>query len=114
MDVTSRGQSVTLETIKKFLAIRFSHMQQPGNDIVYDTLVQLQQERKIYQTAKGYFIVTPEYVYFVKKSCVVVVAVSHALLFYLIFFVYNVDVAEVGRERHAIKDHLMKSYWRTL
>lgn len=35
-------------------------MQQPANDIIYDTLVQLQQERKIYQTAKGYFIVTPE------------------------------------------------------
>lgn len=60
MDVTSRGQSATLETIKKHLAIRFSHMQQPSNDIIYDTLVQLQQERKIYQTAKGYFIVTPE------------------------------------------------------
>lgn len=24
------------------------------------------------------------------------------------------DVAEVGRERHAISDRLMKSYWRTL
>ncbi|KAL7051767.1 hypothetical protein ACKWTF_004609 [Chironomus riparius] len=60
MDVTSRGQSATLDTIKKHLAIRFSHMQQPSNDIIYDTLVQLQQERKIYQTSKGYFIVTPE------------------------------------------------------
>lgn len=60
MDLTSRGQAATLETVKKFLAIRFSHMQQPANDIIYDTLVQLQQERKIYQTAKGYFIVTPE------------------------------------------------------
>lgn len=60
MDVTSHGQSATLEIIKKFLAMRFAHMQQPSNDIIYDTLVQLQQERKIYQTAKGYFIVTPE------------------------------------------------------
>jgi hypothetical protein len=61
MDLTSsRGQSATLETIKKFLAARFAHMQQPSNDIIYDTLVQLQQERKIYQTSKGYFIVTPE------------------------------------------------------
>jgi hypothetical protein len=61
MDLTSsHGQSATLETIKKFLAMRFAHMQQPSNDIIYDTLVQLQQERKIYQTAKGYFIVTPE------------------------------------------------------
>lgn len=60
MDLTSHGQSATLETIKKFLAMRFAHMQQPSNDIIYDTLVQLQQERKIYQTHKGYFIVTPE------------------------------------------------------
>ncbi|CRL06628.1 CLUMA_CG019448, isoform A [Clunio marinus] len=60
MDLTQRGQSATLETIKKFLSLRFAHMQQPSNDIIYDTLVQLQQERKIYQTSKGYFIVTPE------------------------------------------------------
>lgn len=61
MDVTSlHGQSATLETVKKFLSFRFAHMQQPSNDIIYDTLVQLQQERKIYQTSKGYFIVTPE------------------------------------------------------
>lgn len=60
MDLTSHGHSATLETIRKYLAIRFSNMQQPSNDIVYDTLVQLQQERKIYQTAKGFFIVTPE------------------------------------------------------
>ncbi|CAO1326984.1 unnamed protein product [Diamesa hyperborea] len=60
MDLTSHGQSATIETTKKLLAVRFAHMQQPSNDIVYDTLVQLQQERKIYQTAKGYFIVTPE------------------------------------------------------
>ena len=62
MDLTSHGQSATLDTIKKILASRFPHMQQPSNDIVYDTLSQLQQERKIYQTAKGYFIVTPEWV----------------------------------------------------
>ncbi len=60
MDITTSGQSATMETIKQILATRFSHMQQPPNDIIYDTLVQLQSERKIYQTAKGYFIVTPE------------------------------------------------------
>lgn len=53
MDLTTGGQSATLETIKKFLSLRFAHMQQPSNDIMYDTLVQLQQERKIYQTSKG-------------------------------------------------------------
>lgn len=41
---------------------RFPHMQQPSNEMIYDSLAQLMQEKKIYQTAKGYFIVTPEYV----------------------------------------------------
>jgi len=36
-------------------------MQQPTAEMIYDTLAQLMQERKIYQTARGYFIVTPEY-----------------------------------------------------
>lgn len=35
-------------------------MQQPTPEMIYDGLVQLMQEGKIYQTAKGYFIVTPE------------------------------------------------------
>lgn len=39
-------------------------MQQPSNEMIYDSLAQLMQEKKIYQTAKGYFIVTPEYVLF--------------------------------------------------
>lgn len=37
-------------------------MQLPSNEMIYDSLAQLMQEKKIYQTAKGYFIVTPEYV----------------------------------------------------
>lgn len=45
-------------------------MQQPSNEMIYDSLAQLMQEKKIYQTAKGYFIVTPEYVrfYFLRNS----------------------------------------------
>lgn len=43
-----------------FSFIRFAHMQQPSNEMIYDCLAQLMQEKKIYQTAKGYFIVTPE------------------------------------------------------
>lgn len=35
-------------------------MQIPPTEMIYDTLVQLMQEQKIYQTAKGFFIVTPE------------------------------------------------------
>lgn len=38
-------------------------MQQPSVEMVYDTLAQIMQEGKIYQTSKGYFIVTPEYVH---------------------------------------------------
>ncbi|KAI5644026.1 winged helix storkhead-box1 domain-containing protein [Phthorimaea operculella] len=35
-------------------------MQTPSQEMVYDTLAQLMQERKIYQTSRGFFIVTPE------------------------------------------------------
>lgn len=35
-------------------------MRAPSTEIIYDALAQLNQERKIYQTSKGYFIVTPE------------------------------------------------------
>ncbi|GAB0099991.1 uncharacterized protein DMENIID0001_159000 [Sergentomyia squamirostris] len=60
MDLTSQGQSATIENIKIKLTIKFPQMQTPSVEMIYDTLVQLMQERKIYQTAKGYFIVTPE------------------------------------------------------
>lgn len=40
-------------------------MQQPSNEMIYDSLAQLMQEKKIYQTAKGYFIVTPEYAFLI-------------------------------------------------
>lgn len=84
MELTSQGHSATLENIRMNLSIRlfnkkkknydkhkfltdfiyilfsFPHMQLPNIDVIYDSLAQLMQERKIYQTAKGYFIVTPE------------------------------------------------------
>ncbi|XP_031618266.1 uncharacterized protein LOC116337654 isoform X2 [Contarinia nasturtii] len=60
MDLTSQGQSATIENIRVKLSVRFPHMQQPSNEMIYDSLAQLMQEKKIYQTAKGYFIVTPE------------------------------------------------------
>lgn len=79
MDLTAQGQSATLENIRTKLIQRyddeifcrcyhahsyhhnrFSHMRAPSPEMVYDSLVQLNQDRKIYQTAKGYFIVTPE------------------------------------------------------
>jgi hypothetical protein len=60
MELTSQGQSATMENIKHNLIVKFPSMQSPSPEVVYDTLAQLMQERKIYQTARGYFIVTPE------------------------------------------------------
>ncbi|CAF4904221.1 unnamed protein product [Pieris macdunnoughi] len=60
MDLTSQGQSATLESIRTSLSSKFPSMQTPSQEVVYDTLAQLMQERKIYQTSRGYFIVTPE------------------------------------------------------
>ncbi|XP_045493677.1 rho GTPase-activating protein gacK isoform X2 [Colias croceus] len=58
MDLTS--QSATLESIRTSLSSKFPSMQTPSQEVVYDTLAQLMQERKIYQTSRGFFIVTPE------------------------------------------------------
>lgn len=60
MDLTTQGQSATFESIRTSLTVKFPSMQTPSQDVVYDTLAQLMQERKIYQTSRGYFIVTPE------------------------------------------------------
>ncbi|XP_041976658.1 serine/threonine-protein kinase DDB_G0283821 [Aricia agestis] len=60
MDLTSQGQSATLESIRTSLSAKFPSMQTPSGEVVYDTLAQLMQERKIYQTSRGFFIVTPE------------------------------------------------------
>ncbi|XP_037299000.1 uncharacterized protein DDB_G0287625 [Manduca sexta] len=60
MDLTSQGQSATLESIRTSLTSKFPSMQTPSQEVVYDTLAQLMQERKIYQTSRGFFIVTPE------------------------------------------------------
>ncbi|EDV97675.1 uncharacterized protein LOC6556473 [Drosophila grimshawi] len=60
MDLTAEGQSATIEHVRCKLGIRFPHMTTPATEVIYDTLAQLMQEQKIYQTAKGYFIFTPE------------------------------------------------------
>ncbi|XP_032510984.2 M-phase inducer phosphatase [Danaus plexippus] len=60
MDLTTQGQSATLESIRTSLSSKFPSMQTPSQEVVYDTLAQLMQERKIYQTSRGFFIVTPE------------------------------------------------------
>ncbi|KAH8379801.1 hypothetical protein KR009_007311 [Drosophila setifemur] len=60
MDLTAEGQSATIEHMRGKLGSRFPHMTTPAMDVIYDTLAQLMQEQKIYQTSKGYFIFTPE------------------------------------------------------
>ncbi|KAH8246001.1 hypothetical protein KR026_006696 [Drosophila bipectinata] len=60
MDLTAEGQSATIEHVRGKLGTRFPHMTTPATEVIYDTLAQLMQEQKIYQTSKGYFIFTPE------------------------------------------------------
>ncbi|XP_041450009.1 uncharacterized protein LOC111064809 [Drosophila obscura] len=60
MDLTAEGQSATVEHVRGKLGARFPHMTTPATEVIYDTLAQLMQEQKIYQTSKGYFIFTPE------------------------------------------------------
>ncbi|EDX11326.1 GD12144 [Drosophila simulans] len=60
MDLTAEGQSATIEHVRSKLGSRFPHMTTPATEVIYDSLAQLMQEQKIYQTSKGYFIFTPE------------------------------------------------------
>jgi len=66
MDLTAEGQSATIEHVRSKLGSRFPHMTTPATEVIYDSLAQLMQEQKIYQTSKGYFIFTPESVYLMK------------------------------------------------
>ncbi|XP_014238574.1 probable serine/threonine-protein kinase nek3 [Trichogramma pretiosum] len=60
LELTSQRQAATLDTLRSALKNAFPAMQRPGRDLVYDALAKLMQERKIYHTAQGYFVVTPE------------------------------------------------------
>ncbi|XP_005188677.2 ras guanine nucleotide exchange factor R [Musca domestica] len=60
MDLTAEGHSATIENIRTKIQVRFPHMTAPSVEVIYDSLAQLMQDQKIYQTAKGYFILTPE------------------------------------------------------
>ncbi|EDW31110.1 GL20762 [Drosophila persimilis] len=53
MDLTAEGQSATVEHVRGKLGARFPHMTTPATEVIYDTLAQLMQEQKIYQTSKG-------------------------------------------------------------
>ena len=60
LELTSQRQAATLDTLRAALRNAFPAMQRPNRDLVYDALAKLMQERKIYHTAQGYFVVTPE------------------------------------------------------
>ncbi|KAG5878928.1 hypothetical protein JTB14_034437 [Gonioctena quinquepunctata] len=58
--LSSQGRPAGIETIRESLIIAFPHVSPPSEQAMYDTLVQLTKERKLYNTSSGYFIVTPE------------------------------------------------------
>ncbi|KAK9707733.1 Winged helix Storkhead-box1 domain [Popillia japonica] len=58
--LSSQGRPAGIETIRESLIMAFPHVSPPSERILYDTLVQLTTERKLYHTSRGYFIVTPE------------------------------------------------------
>lgn len=58
--LSRQGRPAGIETIREALIIAFPHVSPPSEQALYDTLVQLATERKLYHTSNGYFIVTPE------------------------------------------------------
>lgn len=58
--LSSQGRPAGIETIREALILAFPHVSPPSEHALYDTLVQLTKERKLYNTSSGYFIVTPE------------------------------------------------------
>ncbi|XP_049822609.1 dentin sialophosphoprotein isoform X2 [Aethina tumida] len=58
--LSSQGRPAGIETIREGLILTFPHVSPPSEHALYDTLVQLTKERKLYNTSSGYYIVTPE------------------------------------------------------
>ncbi|CAG9765994.1 unnamed protein product [Ceutorhynchus assimilis] len=58
--LSSQGRPAGIETIREALILAFPHVSPPSEQTLYDTLVQLSKERKLYNTSNGYYIVTPE------------------------------------------------------
>lgn len=54
------GQEAFVDDIFLNLASAFPGMALPTKELIYQTLEKLTRERKIYQTAQGYFVVTPD------------------------------------------------------
>lgn len=60
LELTSANQNATIDTVRSALKIFFSNIQPPSEHIIYDAMVNLMSDNKIYQTSRGYFVVTPE------------------------------------------------------
>ncbi|XP_017777640.1 PREDICTED: dentin sialophosphoprotein isoform X2 [Nicrophorus vespilloides] len=58
--LSSQGRPAGIPTIREALIMAFPHVSPPSERVIYDTLVQLTSERKLYHSSRGYFIVTPE------------------------------------------------------
>lgn len=58
--LSSQGRPAGIATIREALILAFPHVSPPSEQALYDTLVQLTKERKLYNTSSGYYIVTPE------------------------------------------------------
>ncbi|XP_041363112.1 uncharacterized protein LOC121378839 isoform X2 [Gigantopelta aegis] len=60
MDLNNQRVVATLDTIFEKLQAWYCGMTMPNNQLIFNTLSHLVQERKIFHTGSGYFIVTPD------------------------------------------------------
>ncbi|XP_029839296.4 uncharacterized protein LOC8028210 [Ixodes scapularis] len=59
-DLTSRGDTATLDTISAQLTAAFPAIERPGSDVVYRALGALIRERRLYHTGVGYQVAAPD------------------------------------------------------
>ncbi|XP_071455416.1 uncharacterized protein ko [Hetaerina americana] len=60
LELTSAGEAASLSAVRAALGIHFPGIKSPSESVIYDALAALMVDGKVYQTANGYFVVTPE------------------------------------------------------
>ncbi|XP_046393935.1 mucin-19 [Ischnura elegans] len=60
LELTSAGEAASLPAVRAALGIHFPGIKSPSESVIYDALAALMVDGKVYQTANGYFVVTPE------------------------------------------------------